>query len=140
MRFGATAALLLLAVAAMADYAQELPDFGNARDRVRTLENVIAVRVIEGGGQRGVIASYKSIYSGISPRGLTPAGIREMNTNRQLIFITGLDHRIVTDRCFVFHRLYGEKHLLFAWNDGVVTVELDGRQLRLRRYTVKEFK
>ena len=137
MRFLMMAAALMLAAPAMADYAQELPDFGTMRDRARTLEDVVAVRVVETNEQRGVIASYRSIYAAINPRGLSPAGIREMNTTGQLIFITDLDHSIVTYNCFIFHRPYGERHLLFAWSDGVATVELDGRRLRLRRYTVK---
>ena len=133
----AIAAAVLMSTAAMAEYAQKLPEFGNSRGSARTLEDVTAVKVIEDGGVRGVIASYKSIYAAVAPHKLMYAGTREMNTNKQLIFITGLDHNIVTDRCFIFHRMYGEKHLLFAWDDGVATVKLGGRQLRLRRYTVR---
>ncbi len=129
-------AMLLAATPAAADYAQKLPDFGNDRAHARTLVDVTAIKVIETETQRGVIASYKSIYSAVSPRKLSPAGPREVNTNNQLIFITGLDHRIITDRSFIFHRPYGGKHLLFVWTDGIATVELNGKTLCLRQYTV----
>ena len=128
-------ALALSAVALRADYAQELPDFGKSRAAVRTLTEVVAVAVVEGPSQRGVIARYKSIYSGMSPKTMSYAGRREENVNGQLIFITGLDHRIITDRCFLFHRYAGATHLLFVWAAGTETVEFGGRKLRLRRYT-----
>ena len=129
-------ASVLLTVALRADYAQKMPDFGKSKKPVRTLVDATAVKVSEAPSARGVIAFYKAIYAGKS-RGDTPAGPCEENTNGQLIFITGLDHDIVTDRCFLFHRSYGGKHLLFVWTAGTATVELDGKKLRLRKYTVE---
>ena len=131
-----TLALTAVAAAALrADYAQELPDFGKSRAAVRTLTEVVAVAVVEGPSQRGMIARYKSIYAGMSSKTLSPAGRRDDNVNGQLIFITGLDHRIVTDRCFLFHRYVRGTHLLFVWTAGTATVEFEGRKVRLRRYT-----
>ena len=126
--------LALSAGALRADYAQELPDFKQSRAAVRTLTEVVAVKVLEA-PRRGVIARYKSIYAGMSAKTLTPSGRCEDNINGQLIFITGLDHRIVTDRCFLFHRYIRGTHLLFVWTAGVETVEFEGKNLRLRRYT-----
>ena len=127
--------LILMAGVLCADYAQKLPDLGKSRAAIRALTEVMAVEVVDGAAQRGVIARYKSIYAGVNPKTLTPAGRCEENVNGQLIFITGLDHRIVTDRCFLFHRYAGATHLLFVWTAGTATVEYGGRKVRLRRYT-----
>ena len=124
--------LTLLIGVLRADYAQKMPDFGKDRAGVRTLVDVTALKVLPS----GVVATYKLIYSGTGKEGRTPAGRCEENPNGQLIFITGLDHRIVTDRCFLFHRYYSGHYLLFARTAGVATVEIDGKTLRLRKYTV----
>ena len=129
-------ALTLLTVVLRADYTQKMPDFGKSQKPVRTLVDATAIKVSEPPSARGVIALYKAIFAG-KTAGNTPAGIREENTNGQLIFITGLDHDIVTDRCFLFHRNYGGSHLLFVWTAGTATVELNGKKLRLRKYTVE---
>ena len=129
-------ASVLLTVILRADYAQKMPDFAKSKKPVRTLVEVTAVKVSEPPAPRGVIAIYKAIYAGKTDWN-TPTGIREGNTNGQLIFITGLDHDIVTDRCFLFHRNHGGSHLLFVWTAGTATVELNGEMLRLRKYTVE---
>lgn len=135
-RLFALAVLILTAGTLTADYAQKMPSFGEHRQLVRTLDGVTVVKVIETAKCRGVIATYERIYSGVGKDGATPAGRCEDNVNGQRIFITGLDHRIITDRCFLFHRYYSGRHLLFVRPLGVATVELDGQTLRLRKYTV----
>lgn len=124
--------LALLTGALRADYAQKMPDFGKDRAGVRTLVDVTAIEVLPD----GVVATYKLIFSGVGKEWRTPAGRCEENPNGQMIFISGLDHRIVTDRCFLFHRNYSGHYLLFARTAGVASVEIGGKALRLRKYTV----
>ena len=81
-------ASVLLTVVLRADYAQKMPDFGKSKKPVRTLVDATAIKVSEPPSARGVIAFYKAIYAGKTDWN-TPTGIRERNTNDQLIFITG---------------------------------------------------
>ena len=134
-RFLMLAAIAFCAVAAIADEAQKLPAFGNMKKLAVALEDVTALQVVENPNHTGVVATYKRSCQGVgnTNRGY---GSGKMNDTFERVFITGLDHDIITTRGMVYHNVQNGEHILCVWPIGIEKMTANGNPVRLKKFTV----
>lgn len=134
-RFFIFFAIMSLIVASVADEAQKLPAFGKIKKLAIALENVTALQVVENKKHNGVVATYKRSWTGVGNSNLG-CGSDKINENYESIFITGLDHDIITTQGMIYHNEQNGDYILCVWRIGIEKMMRNGIPVRLKKFTV----
>ncbi len=128
---------------------QKMPEFKTPllKKNLNIIDGVSTFRIIENKDQKGVIAWYRTFYPSVDfskrPGDAGFVNFAERNKTRERVFITGLNHDLVTTDGVIFHKIIGVGQKgLWVWRIGTENVSFKysysrrNRTMRLKKFTV----